>query len=316
MNKFVKISLIAIASLLLFASIAAGITIWLVLTPERLTPIVRKQSEKYIPYPAEIGEVELTLFSTFPHFGIRVNKFAVISPATGAARDTLLKADELIGVMNIKAFWKDSELIINKLVISNGMLNIHSDSSGKSNYGLFTAGPPAEAEVSPGMDISFIDLENIELKNLNISYSDMAAGLSASVTGLSAGISGIITGHERFQGNIDISISGLYFRSDTDKMNTSATGLTAKMSGKISEDCFDGTIKSQMANVSFEYEGEKYLEHAGIKLDIPVEIILSRQLIHFREAFASVNGLGITVSGTLENDAENNNIITDISYNT
>jgi hypothetical protein len=82
-----------------------------VFTPARLTPLVRNQAEKNIPYLTEIGEVELTLFSTFPRFGIRVNGLAVISPGTGAPSDTLARADAITGVIDAKAFWKDRQLM-------------------------------------------------------------------------------------------------------------------------------------------------------------------------------------------------------------
>ena len=66
--------------------------------------------------------------------------------------------------------------------------------------------------------------------------------------------------------------------------------------------------------ISLEYEGEKYLQQASVKLDIPAEVVLSRQLIKLKNARVSVNDLELLMNGSIENDTVNQNIITDLKY--
>ena len=68
MKKIFKRIAITLAVLLFLLLAAIGGVVWFVFTPERLTPIVRTQAAKYITCQTEIGEVELTFFSTFPRF--------------------------------------------------------------------------------------------------------------------------------------------------------------------------------------------------------------------------------------------------------
>jgi hypothetical protein len=192
MKRYIKIMLFTASSLFLLLLITISIFLWLVFTPERLTPLVRKQTEKHIPYHSEIGSVELTFFSTFPRFGIKMRNFAIISPLIGAACDTLMKLEELTGVIDAGAYWKNGDLTINRFILSNGYMNVFSDSLGQSNYSLLLPDIPAEDE-QPGPGISFLTLENIELKNLSISFIDMAAGTNASLKALSAGMTGAIS---------------------------------------------------------------------------------------------------------------------------
>ncbi|MBW8324367.1 MAG: hypothetical protein K0M50_06360, partial [Prolixibacteraceae bacterium] len=72
MQKVFKRLAIAVAAIVFVVALVAGIAVWLVFTPERLTPVVRSQAAKYITCETQIGEVELTFFSTFPRFGIKV----------------------------------------------------------------------------------------------------------------------------------------------------------------------------------------------------------------------------------------------------
>ncbi len=190
MKRYLKIIFITLISLFLLVIISVSITIWLLFSPERLTPIVRNQSEKHIPYHTEIGEVELTLFSTFPQFGIKLNKLTVTSPAAGAFSDTLLNLDEATGVIDAKKYWKKREVVINELILSKGSANVFTDSLGKSNYGLFMKESASESEESPETEVSFINLENIEFNDLDISYIDLSSQMNVGIENLNARVSG------------------------------------------------------------------------------------------------------------------------------
>lgn len=273
MRRFLRFFLISLVSLLMVVLITISILFWFVFTPEKLTPAVIRQSEKHIPYPAEIGEVELTFFSTFPQIGLRVSNFTVISPLTGAPCDTLLKAGEITGMIDAKAFRKNRDLIINRLIISDSYLNLFTDSLGQTNYGLLLDEFTTDTEDPSGMEFGIIDLENLELKNLNLIYTDHAFNLNTTFSGLAAKISGVVRG-DNFSGHLDVGNSV----------------------------------------VSVEYEGEKYLDNARIQLSAPAEIIFSRMLVDLKDGLASVNGMGFSINGSIEYDIIRESVITDISY--
>jgi hypothetical protein len=271
MKRFFKVFSVILATFILLLAITVSIVMWLIFTPERLTPIVRNQSQKLIPYQTEIGKVELTLFSTFPEFGIKVNKFAVINPWTGASCDTLLRAVELTGVIDAREYWKSRNIKIHKFILSDVLVNAFTDSLGQSNFMmLMTTSPDNENE--PAEEI-FIDLENIQVKNMNLNYTDLSAGMHAAINTLNAGISGAIR---------DDNISFL--------------------------------LDVSSANVSYEQDGEKLLKNARIKIRIPAEIEVTRQLLRLNEAYASFNDMEIMLEGSVENDTLNNRLIADLYY--
>ena len=66
MKKALKVIAWTLLSVVLTVMVVISIACYLIFTPERLTPIVRQVAAEFITCEHEIGEVELTLFSTFP----------------------------------------------------------------------------------------------------------------------------------------------------------------------------------------------------------------------------------------------------------
>lgn len=273
MKKFWKIFFITLLSLFTVTIAAISIALWLVFTPERFTPIVRNQAEKYINCKSEIGEVELTFFSTFPNFGLKVNEFALINPVKDAPNDTLVKVKELVGVIDTEAWRKRKELVLVGLELTGGSINVFSDSLGLTNYDIFSTDTATVAEIETETVLPTIDIQNIVLTDVNLQYKDLSI-----------------------------------------KLNSVIRDLSAKIAGTVTNDSISGNITVSRSDISFEYEGEKYLQDASVKFNMPVDIILSRQFISLKQATASINNLEIMLNGTVENDTDNNALITDIDY--
>ncbi|HPS12061.1 MAG TPA: hypothetical protein PLB87_02210, partial [Prolixibacteraceae bacterium] len=168
MKKALKIVLITIASLLLVLIVAVSIALWFVFTPEKLTPIVRKEAAKYITCPVEIGEVELTFFSTFPKFGMKVSHLALVNPVKDAPNDTLLSASQLVGIIDVNAWMKRNEVKVEELIFSKGCVNIFYDSLGKDNFEIVAPMPEGETDTTSLV----AGLENFRFENVDFSYVD------------------------------------------------------------------------------------------------------------------------------------------------
>ena len=108
MKRALKIFAWTLFGIVMTVIVVALTAIYLIFTPERLTPIARQLADKYVVCDHEIGEVDLTFFSTFPYFGASVKDVVIINPVTGAQSDTVLAVPELVvqngsfGVMTCK----------------------------------------------------------------------------------------------------------------------------------------------------------------------------------------------------------------------
>jgi hypothetical protein len=273
MKKAGKIFLITLLSLIAAVIITVSTAIFIVFTPERFTPIVRKQADKFITCRSEIGEVELTFFSTFPDFGLKIKHFVLINPVTGSGCDTLIRVDKLLCTVDAAAWWKRNEIILKGLELTGGSVNLFADSLGKTNYDIIAADTTADTIADTESTLPSVDIRNVSLNDINLHYTDLAI-----------------------------------------KLNVIIKDLTARIKGTIASDSINSNIKVRRADISFEYAGEKYLQQASVKLDIPVDVIPSRQFIRLKNASCSVNDLELLLNGSVAIDTSNNDINTDISY--
>lgn len=273
MKKVFKRLAIALAAFVLLVALVAGAAVWLVFTPDKLTPIVRKQAAKYLTCESQIGEVELTFFSTFPRFGIKVNRFALINPFPGASSDTLVRAGKFVGIVDVVAWWTHNELILTELQMHDGALNAYIDSLGHANYNIVkadTVAAPEKQETS----FRFVDLENVVLDNVNVSYVDQSMKLSTDIRQLTAQLSGKLIADtidmkiDARKGIVSLAYEGEnYLRSASVKATTKARFIVPKMK---------------------------------------IEFAANSQ--------ATVNNLNATFGGSIENDSAHNQILFDLNY--
>ena len=252
MKKFLKYFLISLATFLLLFVIAVSVALWFVFTPEKLTPAVRNQVMKYINCQNEIGKIELIFFSSFPRFGLKADRLILINPVDGAPCDTLIKVDEIIGIINILSLIRDKELIVNEFRLSNGSIRAFVDSQGNSNFNIFPTDTidSQTYNVQSDMMLKVIDVNNLDLKNIDVSYLDQSMNLKADVQNLTATISGSMESGN-ITGNLDakpFDISFGYMQADESELKAEIRNLSTKMNGSMN----NGEITGNLDAFSFE----------------------------------------------------------------
>ncbi len=166
MKRFWKIFGITLGSVLGVILIAVLVAVYVVFTPARLTPIVRNVAADFITCEHEIGEVELTFFSTFPEFGLRANGLYIIHPMEGAPSDTLLAAPEVVATVDVMKFLNESNLEVHTLRLADAQANIFINKESKTNFDIF----PASTDTIEKPDTSAFSLpfEELAVENLEL----------------------------------------------------------------------------------------------------------------------------------------------------
>ncbi len=190
MKKPIKIFLRAVLSLLALIIILIVLTFWFVFTPAKLTPLVQKQADKFLTCKSEIGEVELTFFSSFPNFGLKVKQFVLINPMLDAPSDTLMKVEELEVIVDAKAWWKNGELIFTGFELSGGSINVFTDSLGNTNYNITDRIPASNTDSET--ELPHIDLRKVVINDVNLHYQDISLKLNTVIHKLNAKFTGTI----------------------------------------------------------------------------------------------------------------------------
>ena len=159
------------------------VAIWLIFTPARLTPIVRQVADKYITCEHTLGEVDLTFFSTFPEFGLRVDGLCLINPTDGAQSDTLLAAPEVVATVNIVEFLQHSNLVVKELSLDNAVANIYIAANGTTNFDVFALSSDTTATdtASSGLPFDQISIDAARIGGRYISFVDEQDSISAAL---------------------------------------------------------------------------------------------------------------------------------------
>lgn len=183
MKRFWKIFGITLGTIVGLLLIVVCVAIWLIFTPSRLTPIVRQVADKYITCEHALGEVDLTFFSTFPDFGLRVDGLYLINPKEGAQSDTLLAAPEVVATVNVVEFLKHNNLIVKELSLPNAVANVYIAADGTTNFDVFalSADTTATDTTSSGLPFDQIRIDAARIEGRYISLVDEKDSFSASL---------------------------------------------------------------------------------------------------------------------------------------
>ena len=171
MKKALKILGITLGSMIGVILLVIGLAIWVVFTPERLTPIVREVVSECVQCEHEIGKVELTFFSTFPRFGLRIDSVAVIHPMEGAPSDTVVHIPHAVLSVDVLAFLNEGMLSIPTLRMPDLQANIYVAADGSANYDILV-GNEAKGEEATSMALPFqtIQVDEIQLSARQLRY--------------------------------------------------------------------------------------------------------------------------------------------------
>lgn len=168
LKKALKITGISLGSLIALLIIAAVIISRIIVTPKRLTPIVRSQLKHYITCQADLKEVELTIFSRFPKVALRIDGLALINPTPGTGQDTLLTSQSVDAELNLKALLFHNKVLVDGVTIRKAKIAAFADSTGRTNFNIFKESEPKK-ESEP---FDLIALKSLKLEESDVSYND------------------------------------------------------------------------------------------------------------------------------------------------
>lgn len=184
MKRALKIFGWTLLGLVLTVVIVASVAVYIVFTPERLTPIARQAAAKYITCEHEIGEVDLTFFSTFPYFGLSVKDVLLVNPKEGAQNDTLLSVPELVAsVKLLDAIHGD--IFVKRFRLNKATANVFIAADGTTNFDVFALPQdttPKQEDTIPGWQLKSIGWdEDLVIDARALTFVDNKDTITASL---------------------------------------------------------------------------------------------------------------------------------------
>ncbi len=123
--SIVKYLIFTIITIFILLSIAVGIVVNFVFTPEKLTPKIEEVMQGYFNSEISIGKVDITAFSTFPKVSVRVDSVRVRQ--LNSDSEDLLSAEYCVVTMNPVALL-DKEVRVDEILLHKPAIRLYVDS--------------------------------------------------------------------------------------------------------------------------------------------------------------------------------------------
>ena len=355
MNKTLKIALISLGSFLGLVLLTIAIACWFVVTPARLTSIVKTQAPNFINCDFNIEKADLTVFKTFPKVGLEINDVVLVNPMVGSPSDTLAYIDECVISVDVKKFLDESHILIDECRLCGGYVNLFIDDQGNSNLDIF---PPSEPDtIDESTELTYaIDLALLKLNEVDVNYTDLSVGIIADINGFNMAAKGKMKG-DLLAGNMNMSMNELVYQQVTDSLsmavklnNLKAEGeaemlgdnvkadlevsssdllyesegqiaglksISFKYKGDVNNyDIVDGNVEMAVNGLSFTMDDETLVNEADIRFISPLNATLSTMDVEFGNSQIALNNMFIDFVGVASMPGEDIVVNLDLKTNT
>ena len=269
-KKILKISSISLGSLLIILTVAIAIAIHFVFTPAKLTPVVVNIANQNLNAKLDLGSVDLTFFSSFPRFGLRLTDGTLVSKAlrntSWLRRDTLVTFSKATLVVNPIDYLQKQRISIYRLTIDSARVYAHIDKDGRANWDIMpssTEETPADTTSTDTTRIATggIDIRRLALRHASVTFDDRQARVFANLWDANL----------RLQAHLHKGYSML-------------------------------RIDYSNRNILFWQEGELLANRIATRLQTDLRLIRSQRTLELKDALLDINGIQLDLKGTLRRD--------------
>ncbi len=251
--KVLKITGITIAVILFLLFIIP------LLFPGKIASEVKKIANERLDTKLDFTKSKLSFFTHFPSLTVSLDELS-LTGSKPFSNDTLLKADQVAFGIDIKRLLFDNEVKINKLYVSDALINVMVNEKGQANYNIYVAPEDRKNEKedpNAPEEGTAIRLERIDLKNCHVKYNDRSA-----------------------------------------KILVDAKGFNYVGKGNLSEDIFDLATDAKIDNLDFYYDRTGYLRRKKVSADLITRInthaltfILQKNELHINKLPLKFTGI-------------------------
>lgn len=258
MKKPLKITLITLGSLIGLTLITIVVACWIVVTPARLTSIVKNQAPNFINCDFDIERADITVFKSFPKVGLKINDVVLVNPMEGSPSDTLAYINECVVSVDIKKFLKENQIIIDECRLNGGYVNLFIDSRGNTNADIFLPSEPDTVIVENESEFSYgIDLNSLRFNDISINYTDLMQDMFARLDGMNMSAKGRME-EKNIAGNVIVSLRDIAYQQTTDTLSMTVRLNNLKLEGdaEMNGDDITADIKASSSFLSYENAGQ------------------------------------------------------------
>lgn len=158
--------------------------------------IIQNQTEKHIRAEVSIGDIELSMFKSFPNLNVAVKQVS-LSGKNEFTQDTIALIPLFEASVNLKSLISGNEIIVNKVLLKDSRFAPKVSASGKANWDIListdtTLAPSTQPEMSEekSKEDKGLLFNDIAIENLQVSYTDLQNATYARIEDLNLQLSG------------------------------------------------------------------------------------------------------------------------------
>lgn len=279
-KNILKITSLSVVALIVLALGGIALAVNFIFTPEKLTPVVLKVSNQVLNAKLDMKSVELTFFSTFPRFGLKLTNGSLVSKALKDTlwqkTDSLVAFDKCVVVVNPLDYLYKNKITVNYLGLENASVYAYKSKEGVANWDIMqvdTSAVAAKDTVTAKPLTGGIDIRRVSLKHADVVFDDRDTRLYASLQNASLGLRAAL--HK------ERSRLSLKFKND---------------------------------NIIFWQDGQLLLHRIAAELDTDLELERQTRKLVLHDAGIKVNGIHFDVKGTLQGDTVRRALAVDLTY--
>lgn len=222
-NKKILGIIVAVFVTLFFIlpTVSFGILKWAVLPPEKLTPLVIEEANKFIEAHLECEKVELTYFETYPHLGIRLTNGRLIShqaedsvaheEALHIPSDSLFCFSRAIVSLRPTDYLFGGKITIGEITIDKPRIYGYVNREGRANWDIYKSELDSTKDTNQ-KSLPPIDLQKVRISGGYLTYNDRLQDVYTEINGFSLSLDGSLA-NGRNTLDVETEISSALFRS-------------------------------------------------------------------------------------------------------
>lgn len=280
-RKLIRVSAITVGALLLTGVVVVAFVINYVFTPDKLTPIVLNVANRSLDADLKVESVELTFFSTFPQFGLKVDEGFLVSKVLNDSlpqkTDSLLAFKECVLAVNPLDYFLKNKISVYNLSLKNVAVYAYRNKTGKANWEIVKTSSDTLAvekdTISQNKFDSEIDIRQVELEHANLIFDDRNTEVYSRID------------------DVDLRLK---------------LALTKGISSL--------GVEFENKNILFGQQGELLINKVAASLQTDIEIDRSTALWTLKNTGLTINGIRLDVNGELKRDTVTKMVGVNLKY--
>lgn len=279
-KKILKVTGISAASFIVLVLVVVTIAINFIFTPARLTPMVLRVANQTLNARLDMKSVELTFFSTFPRFGLKITEGSLVSKALADTAwqktDSLLSFGKCVVVVNPVDYLFKEKITLNYLGLEDASVYAYKSREGIANWEIMTTDTTVVSDTAASERTSLsggLDIRRVSLKRANVTFDDRDTRVYARLT-------------------------------------NAALDLTASLHKEYSR----LALRFSNDNVLFWQDGQLLVNNVSTELKTAMNLDRKTRTLTLDDASVAVNGITFDVKGTLKRDTVQRALDVDVVY--